>query len=70
MKNLRKNESEIMKGLIKLTKCKTFKNKLYALGLILLGIISAVLLEGDITVLIFVSLIAIPLFFSKDNWIV
>lgn len=70
MKNLRKNESKIMKGLIKLTKCKTFKNKLYALGLILLGIISAVLLEGDITVLIFVSLIAIPLFFSKDNWIV
>lgn len=70
MKQFKKNQSKIMKGLINLTKHKTFKNKCYAIGLILLGLITSLLLEGDITVLIFVSMIAIPLFFSKDNWIV
>lgn len=71
MKNLnRKNESKIKKGIKQLRKCKTFKNKLYAIALTILGLISAKLLDGDITVLIFMEFIAIPLFFAKENYIV
>lgn len=73
MKKIRKNErtiDKLMKGIIKITKHKTFKNKIYAIGLIIFSVLSAILLKGDITVLIFTSLIAIPLFFSKENWIV
>lgn len=74
MKNLKKkNEGlliRIMKGIVKLTKHKLFKNKLYATILIVLGIIAAKVLDGDCTVLIFLSMIALPLFFAKENYIV
>ena len=73
MKKIRKDErtiNKLMKDIIKITKSKTFKNKIYAIGLIIFGVLSAILLKGDITVLIFTSLIAIPLFLSKENWIV
>ena len=71
MKNLNtKNESKNMKGIKRLTKCKTFKNKLYSIVLTILGLISVKLTEGDITVLVFMELIAIPLFFAKENYIV
>ena len=45
------------------------KNKVYSVGLILIGIIP-VLIEGDATVLVFFLMIGIPLFFAKENWII
>lgn len=45
------------------------KNKLYSIGLILIGIVP-VLIEGDATALIFFLMIGIPLFFAKENWII
>ena len=45
---------------------KLIKNKLVALALIGLGVLAA-LPEGDITVLILSSLIAVSVFFSKKN---
>lgn len=46
------------------------KNKLYAVVLILLGIFTTWLLEGDITFLILAVLIGAVLFISKKPWIV
>ena len=46
---------------------KTWKNKLYALVLLALGYLS-VLVENDATVLVFLAMFAIPLFFAKENW--
>ena len=40
---------------------KTFKNKLYAVGLMLCGSVP--------TFLEFIGMIAVPLFFAKENWI-
>lgn len=45
------------------------KNKVYSVGLILIGIIP-VLIEGDATALVFFLMIGIPLFFAKENWII
>lgn len=50
------------------TKNNTFKNKIYALLLVILGDVSVLLLK-DITFLIIMLIIAIPIFFSKENWI-
>jgi len=47
---------------------KTIKNKLVALSLILVGL-APTILDRDSTALIFFSIIAIPLFFAKENWI-
>ena len=49
---------------------KTLKNKLYALGLVGIGVAATFLLEEGIGVLIFMSMFAVPLFFAKKNWIV
>ncbi len=49
-------------------KRELLKNKLYALILIGLGWLS-ILPDRDGTFLVFISMIAIPLFFSKENWI-
>ena len=46
------------------------KNKLYAVVLILLGIFTTWLLEGDITFLILAALIGTVLFISKEPLIV
>lgn len=46
------------------------KNKLYAVVLILLGIFTTWLLEGDITFLILTVLIGAVLFISKEPLIV
>ncbi len=73
MKNIKSNKSlmsKIMKGIIKLTKHKLFKNKIYAILFEVLGLISVPLGDGDITALIFLQIFAIPLFFAKENWIV
>ena len=47
---------------------KTFKNKLYAVGLMLSGSVPT-FLEQDATALVFIGMIAVPLFFAKENWI-
>ena len=47
---------------------KTFKNKLYAVGLMLCGSVPT-FLEQDATALVFIGMIAVPLFFAKENWI-
>ena len=68
MKEQTKHKSnKIMKGLRKLTKCKTFKNKVYSILLIILGLISIPVCDGDITAFVFILMIAIPIFFEKDN---
>lgn len=61
---------KLMNCIIKLTKHKLFKNKLYSIILMILGYISVKILDGDATVFIFMLCIGLPLFFSKENWIV
>jgi hypothetical protein len=45
-----------------------FKNKLYALVLILIGLVP-ILIERDGAFFIFALMIGLPLFFAKENWI-
>lgn len=47
---------------------KTLKNKLYAIGGLLIGAIGAAITK-DATVLAVLGLIAVPMFFAKENWI-
>ncbi len=47
---------------------KTLKNKLYAVVLLICGYLP-VLIDKDVTALVFFAFIAIPLFFAKENWI-
>ena len=49
-------------------KQKLLKNKLYALVLILIGVVP-ILIDQDGTFFAFVLTLAIPLFFAKENWI-
>ena len=46
----------------------TWKNKLYAAGLLLCGCIPT-FLEGDGMALVLLGTIAVPMFFAKENWI-
>lgn len=48
---------------------ETWKNKICALALIGIGVLTAVL-SGDATALVFLLMFAIPLFLSFENWIV
>ncbi len=70
MKSKRITKESLMKGIKKITKHKLFKNKLYSSILMLIGFFSIKLLEGDITVFIFMLMIGLPVFFSKENVIV
>ena len=67
MKSKRITKESLMKGIKKITKHKLFKNKLYSSILMLIGLFSVKLLEGDITVFIFMLMIGLPVFFSKEN---
>lgn len=49
---------------------KTLKNKIYAIVLVGIGVAATFLLEEGIGVLIFMLMLALPLFFAKKNWIV
>ena len=49
-------------------KKELLKNKLYALILILIGLVP-ILIERDGTVFILTLMIGLPLFFAKENWI-
>lgn len=70
MKKQTKRLNNLKKGFIKITKHKLFKNKLYSSVLMLIGLFSIKLLEGDITVFIFMLMIGLPVFFNKENVIV
>lgn len=48
---------------------RTFKQKLYALALAGLGALTAVVSDGDATAFVFMLLLAVPMFISKENWI-
>lgn len=61
---------KITKGIVEIIKHKLFKNKLYSSILMLMGFFSIKLLEGDITVFIFMLMIGLPVFFAKENVIV
>lgn len=50
---------------------KTWKQKLCAMALAAVGVLSAMLSEGDATALIIMLFIAVPMFFSnRTDWIV
>ena len=47
---------------------RTLKNELYAF--LLIGCtLPIIFLEGDATATVFISMIAVPMFFAKENWI-
>lgn len=50
-----------------MNKREMIKQRLNCLGLIIIGIISSVIAEGDATFLVFISLIAVPGLFTKDR---
>ena len=45
---------------------KTMKNKLWATGLVLAGLVPTIL-DGDATFLVFAGLFAVPLFLAKND---
>lgn len=47
---------------------RTLKNKICSLALLGIGVLS-VIPEREITVLVLISIFAIPLFFAKEDWI-
>lgn len=61
-------EQYLMDIFIVLFNTKTLKNKLYSL-LLIACTLPVIFLEGDATATIFIGLIAIPMFFAKENWI-
>lgn len=46
---------------------RTMLNKIAAVAMILCGLVTAKVL-GDVTFLLFISMVAIPLFISRKNW--
>lgn len=51
-------------------KRELLKNKIYAVILILFGILTTFLLEGDATFLLLAVLMGVVIFVSKEPWIV
>lgn len=51
-------------------KRELLKNKIYAVLLILFGILTTFLLEGDTTFLLVAVLMGAVIFVSKESWIV
>lgn len=51
-------------------KRELLKNKIYAVLLILFGILTTFLLEGDATFLLLTVLMGVVVFVSKEPWIV
>lgn len=62
------NITKEARGELLMKKKETLKNKLYAVVLILLGAMS-VPINNDATAFVFILMLSIPLFFSKENWI-
>lgn len=49
-------------------KPELIRNKLYAV-LLILCTLPIVFLDGDATATVFMAMIAVPMFFAKENWI-
>ena len=49
-------------------KCKTLKNKIYAVLLVLAGMVPMAI-DNDATALVFLGAIAVPMFFAKEPWV-
>ena len=49
---------------------KLLKNKVYSLAMMLIGYFTIGIAEGDCTIFLFTLLLGLPLFFSKENYIV
>ena len=49
--------------------CRTWKNKLMAIAMVCAGMLGVVI-EKDATALVFLMLIAVPMFFSRRDWTV
>mgnify|MGYP006898653564 CR=1 FL=1 len=47
---------------------RTWKNKLIAMALVCIGM-AGVVLESDATALVLMLLLAVPMFFSRKNWV-
>lgn len=47
-------------------KYRTLKNKLYAIAMIIVGLLP-LMISNDISVLVFMTFIAIPMFFTKED---
>lgn len=47
---------------------RTLKNKLYAIALLAIGAVPVIIIK-DATLLILLAFIAVPMFFSNENWI-
>ena len=47
-------------------KMKTLKNKLYALLFVALGV-AALAIDNDCTVLVLISIFAVPMFLAREN---
>lgn len=48
---------------------RTYKNKLCAVTLFVFGLFASCVIK-EASALLYISIISIPLFFSKENWIV
>ena len=59
-------KEKAMRGLIR-NLSKTYQNKLCAIAMLLMGMLGVVI-ESDATALIFLALIALPMFFSREDW--
>ena len=49
-------------------KLELLQNKLYAI-LLIVCTLPITFVEGDVTALVMASLLAVPMFFAKENWI-
>ena len=48
---------------------RTWLNKLVAVAMSLLGLLSVIVSEGDATFFILMSLITVPMFFARESWL-
>lgn len=63
-----RNRNRFMRAFIEYMR-KTWKNKIYAIGLVLLSMVP-IYLEGEGTAFILAMFMAVPMFFSKrTDWI-
>lgn len=60
--------NRMMQRLCELVSTKTLKNKLHAIMLISCTI-PILLIERDATATVFVGIIAVPMFFTKESWV-
>lgn len=68
MRKVIKRKEGLLERIVKfLFNKKLLKNKLYSIGLMLVGYFTIGLLEGDCTAFIFTLMLGLPVFFAKRN---